>query len=138
VKTDTLAITENTGWRYARVSGDFNPIHLTARTAKMFGFKQAVAHGMFDGTLSWFGSSRAAVRAYSVDTQFATCVLALASVSSCLARRQWRRHIDAAARHRLHRDSGANVLEPMHVHRPISLSTLLLVPRGIQYTAVLA
>ena len=38
---------DNTGWRYARVSGDFNPIHLTARTAQMFGFKQAVAHGMW-------------------------------------------------------------------------------------------
>ena len=47
VATDTLEIAENTGWRYARVSGDFNPIHLTARTAKMFGFKQAVAHGMW-------------------------------------------------------------------------------------------
>jgi len=45
--TDTLEVTENTGWRYARVSGDFNPIHLTARTAQMFGFKQAVAHGMW-------------------------------------------------------------------------------------------
>jgi acyl dehydratase len=47
VHVDTLEIAENTGWRYARVSGDFNPIHLTARTAKMFGFKQAVAHGMW-------------------------------------------------------------------------------------------
>lgn len=47
VATETLEVAENTGWRYARVSGDFNPIHLTARTAKMFGFKQAVAHGMW-------------------------------------------------------------------------------------------
>lgn len=45
--TDMLEIAQNTGWRYARVSGDFNPIHLTARTAQMFGFKQAVAHGMW-------------------------------------------------------------------------------------------
>lgn len=45
--TEALEIAENTGWRYAKVSGDFNPIHLTARTAKMFGFKQAVAHGMW-------------------------------------------------------------------------------------------
>jgi acyl dehydratase len=45
--TESLEIAENTGWRYAKVSGDFNPIHLTARTAKMFGFKQAVAHGMW-------------------------------------------------------------------------------------------
>lgn len=47
VTTETLEVFENTGWRYARVSGDFNPIHLTARTAQMFGFKQAVAHGMW-------------------------------------------------------------------------------------------
>ncbi|HEX2492864.1 MAG TPA: MaoC/PaaZ C-terminal domain-containing protein, partial [Steroidobacter sp.] len=47
VATETLEVAENTGWRYARVSGDFNPIHLTARTAKLFGFKQAVAHGMW-------------------------------------------------------------------------------------------
>lgn len=47
VATDTLEVSDNTGWRYARVSGDFNPIHLTARTAQMFGFKQAVAHGMW-------------------------------------------------------------------------------------------
>ncbi len=47
VSMETLDIRENTGWRYARISGDFNPIHLTARTASMFGFKQAVAHGMW-------------------------------------------------------------------------------------------
>lgn len=37
----------NIGRRYARVSGDFNPIHLTARTARWFRFNQAVAHGMW-------------------------------------------------------------------------------------------
>lgn len=47
VKTVTADIDVKTGWRYSKVSGDFNPIHLTARTAKMFGFKQAVAHGMW-------------------------------------------------------------------------------------------
>lgn len=47
VKTVTADLDVKTGWRYAKVSGDFNPIHLTARTAKLFGFKQAVAHGMW-------------------------------------------------------------------------------------------
>lgn len=47
VSTETLDVKDNTGWRYARVSGDFNPIHLTVRTAQMFGFKQVVAHGMW-------------------------------------------------------------------------------------------
>ncbi len=37
----------NLGRRYARVSGDFNPIHLTAPTAKLLGFKQAIIHGMW-------------------------------------------------------------------------------------------
>lgn len=35
------------GRRYARVSGDRNPIHLFASTAKLFGFPRAIAHGMW-------------------------------------------------------------------------------------------
>lgn len=35
------------GRRYARVSGDYNPIHLSALTAKLFGFPQAIAHGLW-------------------------------------------------------------------------------------------
>lgn len=40
-------ISENTGRRYAMISGDFNLIHIHAVTAKAFGFKQAIAHGMW-------------------------------------------------------------------------------------------
>ncbi|CAH2792442.1 MAG: Probable (3R)-hydroxyacyl-CoA dehydratase HtdX [uncultured Caballeronia sp.] len=35
------------GRDYAKVSGDFNPIHLHALTAKAFGFPRAIAHGMW-------------------------------------------------------------------------------------------
>ncbi|MGY1821987.1 MaoC family dehydratase [Geodermatophilus sp. SYSU D00079] len=35
------------GRRYAGVSGDVNPIHLSGLTAKAFGFKRAIAHGMW-------------------------------------------------------------------------------------------
>ena len=35
------------GRRYGAVSGDRNPIHLTAVTARLFGFKRAIAHGMW-------------------------------------------------------------------------------------------
>ncbi|MEO7060848.1 MAG: MaoC/PaaZ C-terminal domain-containing protein, partial [Lapillicoccus sp.] len=38
---------ERTGRRYAGVSGDVNPIHLHALTARAFGFHSAIAHGMF-------------------------------------------------------------------------------------------
>lgn len=35
------------GRRYGAVSGDRNPIHLSALSAKLFGFKRAIAHGMW-------------------------------------------------------------------------------------------
>ncbi|MGP3690905.1 MaoC/PaaZ C-terminal domain-containing protein [Streptomyces sp. IBSNAI002] len=35
------------GRRYAAVSGDRNPIHLHAWTARPFGFRRAIAHGMW-------------------------------------------------------------------------------------------
>ncbi len=37
----------NLGRRYAAVSGDHNPIHLYPLTAKAFGFKRQIAHGMW-------------------------------------------------------------------------------------------
>ncbi len=35
------------GREYAQVSGDFNPIHLTALSAKVLGMRQQIAHGMY-------------------------------------------------------------------------------------------
>lgn len=43
----TLPVPEDTGRRYAAVSGDYNPIHLHALSAKLFGFPRAIAHGMW-------------------------------------------------------------------------------------------
>lgn len=37
----------NIGRRYGKVSGDINPIHLSALSAKALGFKRAIAHGMW-------------------------------------------------------------------------------------------
>jgi hypothetical protein len=37
----------DTGRQYARVGKDYNPIHLYAATAKLFGFPRAIAHGMW-------------------------------------------------------------------------------------------
>ncbi|GAA1338924.1 MaoC family dehydratase [Arthrobacter roseus] len=36
-----------TGRDYAQVSGDFNPIHLSALSAKILGMRQQIAHGMY-------------------------------------------------------------------------------------------
>jgi acyl dehydratase len=35
------------GRDYAKASGDYNPIHLTALSARAFGFPRAIAHGMW-------------------------------------------------------------------------------------------
>src|SRR5699024_8389793 len=35
------------GRRYAEVSGDVNPIHMSGLSAKAFGFPRAIAHGMY-------------------------------------------------------------------------------------------
>jgi acyl dehydratase len=43
----TWRVGADTGRRYARVSGDVNPIHLYPWTAKAFGFPRAIAHGMW-------------------------------------------------------------------------------------------
>ena len=37
----------DTGRRYARITGDYNPIHVSKLLAKAFGFKRDIAHGMW-------------------------------------------------------------------------------------------
>ncbi|MCW2677822.1 MAG: putative Acyl dehydratase, partial [Modestobacter sp.] len=40
-------VPDDAGRRYAQVSGDVNPIHLSGLTATAFGFKRAIANGMW-------------------------------------------------------------------------------------------
>jgi acyl dehydratase len=47
VTIETWQVSEEIGRRYARVSGDANPIHLHRWLARMFGFQSAIAHGMW-------------------------------------------------------------------------------------------
>ena len=37
----------NIGRQYAKVSGDYNPIHLSTASAKLFGLPSAIAHGLW-------------------------------------------------------------------------------------------
>jgi acyl dehydratase len=46
-RTERFAVPAGTGRRYARASGDFNAIHLYPLTAKLFGFRRPIAHGMW-------------------------------------------------------------------------------------------
>ena len=45
--TATWHAAADIGRRYARVSGDINPIHLSTSSARLFGFQRAIAHGMW-------------------------------------------------------------------------------------------
>jgi acyl dehydratase len=55
LQVDTAALQRIARWQlasqlgrdYASVSGDYNPIHLSALSAKAFGFPRAIAHGMW-------------------------------------------------------------------------------------------
>lgn len=44
---EQLEATLGVVWSYARVSSDFNPIHLSDRAARYFGLRGAIAHGMW-------------------------------------------------------------------------------------------
>ncbi len=44
---ETIDVPENTGRRYAAVSRDINPHHLYAWSARLIGFKQPIAHGIW-------------------------------------------------------------------------------------------
>ena len=43
----TFSLPGNQGRRYARVSGDYNPIHLYTPTARLLGFRKPIIHGMW-------------------------------------------------------------------------------------------
>ncbi|MGB0218629.1 MAG: MaoC/PaaZ C-terminal domain-containing protein [Sinimarinibacterium flocculans] len=43
----SFAAPDDIGRRYAKVGRDYNPIHLAPWTAKLFGFKRHIAHGMW-------------------------------------------------------------------------------------------
>ncbi|MCU1431636.1 MAG: Dehydratase [Actinotalea sp.] len=75
------------GRRYAEVSGDRNPIHLSAAAAKAFGFPRAIAHGMYSASraLADVGPSRGP--AFSWDVELAKPVLLPSTVSVRVAAR---------------------------------------------------
>ncbi|VVE77935.1 MaoC family dehydratase [Pandoraea sputorum] len=46
-KAATWPVPADLGRQYARISGDYNPIHLWPLTAKLFGFARPIIHGMW-------------------------------------------------------------------------------------------
>ncbi|MBT0994031.1 MaoC family dehydratase [Cellulomonas sp. DKR-3] len=77
---------KDTGRRYAAVSGDRNPIHLSALSAKALGFPRAIAHGMHTASrlLADVGPARGDAFVCSVD--FVKPVLLPATVATSVRR----------------------------------------------------
>ncbi|WP_066641479.1 MaoC/PaaZ C-terminal domain-containing protein [Serinicoccus hydrothermalis] len=63
------------GRAYARVAGDANPIHLSALSAKAFGFPRAIAHGMWTHARVLAALRRRLPERYAVSVTFAKPVL---------------------------------------------------------------
>jgi acyl dehydratase len=66
----TWRVPDDAGRRYAGVSGDVNPIHLSGLTAKAFGFKRAIAHGMWVEARALAALSGRLPEAMAVDVVF--------------------------------------------------------------------
>jgi acyl dehydratase len=60
------------GRKYAEISGDRNPIHLSSATAKAFGFPKAIAHGMWLHSRAIAAVNPRLPDAYTVDAAFKT------------------------------------------------------------------
>jgi hypothetical protein len=69
------------GRRYAAVSGDSNPIHMHALTAKLFGFPRAIAHGMWTKARCLAALEPSLPDAYEVSVEFRKPVLLPGTVS---------------------------------------------------------
>ena len=71
--TDVLewSVPGDIGRRYGAVSGDRNPIHLYPLTAKLFGFKRQIAHGMWSKARCLAElQNQLPEEAFTVDVQF--------------------------------------------------------------------
>lgn len=66
---------EDLGRTYGGISGDRNPIHLHAYTAKLFGFPRAIAHGMWTKAACLAALEAKLPDAYTVDVSFKRPIL---------------------------------------------------------------
>ncbi|MFC5285617.1 MaoC family dehydratase [Actinokineospora guangxiensis] len=74
-------VPEDIGRRYGEVSGDRNPIHLHPLSARLFGFRRAIAHGMWTKARCLAAYEGRLPEAHTVDVRFKLPVLLPAKVA---------------------------------------------------------
>ncbi|GIG40286.1 MaoC/PaaZ C-terminal domain-containing protein [Cellulomonas phragmiteti] len=75
VRTGRWELPADVGRRYAAVSGDRNPIHLSPVTARALGFPRAIAHGMYTASRALADVGAARGDAFTWAVEFAAPVL---------------------------------------------------------------
>ncbi|KAB8167994.1 hypothetical protein FH609_010710 [Streptomyces sp. 3MP-14] len=68
--TERWALAADLGRAYARVSGDRNPIHLHPLTARPFGFRRPIAHGMWTAARALAALDEVLPEAFTVNVRF--------------------------------------------------------------------
>ncbi|MGI4894892.1 MAG: MaoC family dehydratase, partial [Janthinobacterium lividum] len=79
----------DTGRSYAGVSGDVNPLHLCAATARLLGFHRALAHGMWTASRSLAALGGSPPAAARFDAEFHAPLLLPATVRHLVARSEF-------------------------------------------------
>jgi hypothetical protein len=79
-KKESWSMPANLGRKFAKVSGDYNPIHLYPFTAKLFGFPRNIAHGMWSLGKALAKYPKATEVPYELTVLFKTPVLLPAQV----------------------------------------------------------
>ena len=80
-----VRVPESTGRKYAAVSGDRNPIHMHALSARLFGFPRAIAHGMWLKARTLAALEGRLPAAYTVQVSFKTPVLLPSTIAIATA-----------------------------------------------------
>lgn len=86
VRTARWELPADVGRRYAAVSGDRNPIHLSPVTARALGFRRAIAHGMYTASRALADVGAARGDAFTWSVEFAAPVLLPATPDVRIAR----------------------------------------------------
>jgi hypothetical protein len=83
--TATWSLPGDLGRRYGSVSGDLNPIHMHPLTARAFGFKAAIAHGMWTKARCLAALESRLPDAFTVEVAFRKPILLPGKVEFCEA-----------------------------------------------------
>jgi hypothetical protein len=70
IGTDIVEVPESMGRTYARIAGDFNPIHVHALLARPFGFRRAIVHGTWALARALAGAGLPDASAYVLEARF--------------------------------------------------------------------